>query len=101
MNEFILSKIKEVMMHAQRKMKNLWEISESNFPLNGAESEKLKFLIRYAILAPSSHNTQPWLFRIREENTIEIYADPARQLKVADRDEREMHISIGCAAEIC
>jgi nitroreductase len=56
-------------------------------------------LIQYALLAPSSHNTQPWLFNIRNENSIEIYADQTRWLKIADRDQREMHISIGCALE--
>jgi hypothetical protein len=32
MNEFILSKTKEEIMHARGKVKNLWEISESDFP---------------------------------------------------------------------
>jgi hypothetical protein len=36
-----------------------WNVSENNFPAKGSNSEKLKFMLRYAILAPSSHNTQP------------------------------------------
>ncbi|HLM59508.1 MAG TPA: nitroreductase family protein, partial [Pyrinomonadaceae bacterium] len=86
-------------MQAQSKAKNLWEISERDFPLNGTQIEKLKFLIQYALLAPSSHNTQPWLFKIQNENAIEIYSDQTRWLKIADRDQREMHISIGCTLE--
>ena len=37
-----------------------------------------------AIRAPSLHNSQPWLFRLRD-GAIEVLADPARQLAVADR----------------
>jgi len=39
-----------------------WQINEQDFPRGEDSTEKLKFLIRYAILAPSSHNTQPWKF---------------------------------------
>jgi hypothetical protein len=37
-----------------------WDVRESDFPINGSDEEKLKFLLSYAILAPSSHNSQPW-----------------------------------------
>lgn len=86
-------------MQAQSKAKNLWEITASDFPANGSTNEQMKFLLRYATLAPSSHNTQPWLFKIKSENAIEIYADDSRWLKIADADKREMHVSIGCALE--
>lgn len=46
--------------------------------------EKLEQFLKYAILAPSSHNTQPWLFKIVGEDTIEVYADDSRWLKIAD-----------------
>lgn len=86
-------------MQAQSKAKDLWLIAGEDFPRRGAADEQLKFLIRYALLAPSSHNTQPWLFKIEDRNTIEIYADFSRWLKVADADKRELHISIGCTLE--
>src|SRR4051812_4686331 len=35
------------------------------------------------IRAPSMHNSQPWRFRLRD-GAIEVLADPARQLAVAD-----------------
>jgi nitroreductase len=60
--------------------------------------ERLRFLLRYAILAPSSHNTQPWRFRIRN-STVDLFADKTRWLRVADSDQRELHISLGCAVE--
>lgn len=53
-------------------------------------------LLGSAILAPSSHNTQPWLFRI-EAGQIELLADRTRALPVNDPDDRELTISCGCA----
>lgn len=59
-------------------------------------SEKLHFLLRYAILAPSGHNSQPWLFKIvGNNNIIEVYADRSRALPLVDPDERELIISCG------
>ena len=75
-----------------------WKIDERRFPADGPMEEKARFLLRYAVLAPSSHNTQPWRFAVRGP-TIDVYADPERWLQVADRDRREMHISVGCALE--
>jgi hypothetical protein len=51
--------------------------------------------LRYAILAPSIHNTQPWSFRIENNNTIELYADRKRALPVLDPIGRELTISCG------
>jgi nitroreductase len=53
-------------------------------------------LIQKAVLAPSSHNTQPWLFRVAE-SAIDLYADRTRALPVNDPDDRELSISCGCA----
>jgi hypothetical protein len=58
----------------------------------------MRFLLRHAVLAPSSHNTEPWQFRVRE-NRIDVLLDFSRWLKVADDDQRELHISVGCALE--
>ena len=75
-----------------------WQINEQDFPRDEDSTEKSKFLLRYAILAPSSHNTQPWKFSIGEDE-IRIFVDKTRWLKVADSDQRELHVSIGCALE--
>jgi nitroreductase len=53
-------------------------------------------LVQAATLAPSSHNTQPWLFRL-EGTVIELMADRTRALPVNDPDDRELTISCGCA----
>ncbi|MBO0784056.1 MAG: hypothetical protein J2P37_35060, partial [Ktedonobacteraceae bacterium] len=71
-------------------------ISEEDFPKTGTPGEQLRFLLNYALLAPSEYNTQPWLFRVKE-NVIELYADTSRRLPVVDPDGREMIISCGAA----
>lgn len=81
------------------KKEDAWQISENDFPVNSPMPEKLEFLIRFATLAPSSHNTQPWKFKIVGDERIELYTDEKRWLKVADADKREMFISVGCALE--
>jgi len=56
-----------------------WQIKEHDFPRDGDSAEKLKFLLRYAILAPSSHNTQPWKFSVGKDE-IRIFVDKTRWL---------------------
>jgi hypothetical protein len=70
-------------------------IYQSEFPKYSSTYNKLKFFLRYAILAPSIHNTQPWSFRIENNNTIELYADRKRALPVLDPIGRELTISCG------
>ena len=57
---------------------------------------QMQALVQAATLAPSSHNTQPWLFRL-EGAVIELLADRTRALPVNDPDDRELTISCGCA----
>lgn len=73
-----------------------WSVSENQFPSKGTTRDKLKFVLNYAILAPSGHNTQPWLFKIVDDK-IELYADRTRSLPVVDPDDRELIISCGAA----
>lgn len=51
-----------------------------------------------AVLAPSAHNTQPWLFRVAPSR-IDLFADPARNIGTMDPLRRELQISLGCALE--
>jgi len=74
-----------------------WNVSESQFPKDGTKTEQLKFLLNYAILAPSSHKTQPWLFKIVGDNVIELYADRTRALALVDPVDRALTISCGAA----
>jgi nitroreductase len=61
-----------------------------------APDAKVLALVRQAILAPSSHNTQPWRFRV-SGTVVEIHADRMRALPVNDPLDRELVISCGCA----
>jgi len=54
--------------------------------------------VRYATMAPSGHNTQPWKFSVGED-CIRIFPDFTRALPVVDPTNRELYISLGCALE--
>ena len=56
----------------------------------------LRNAVAAAVMAPSSHNTQPWKFRIVEDR-IDVIADGARHLSVIDRERRQLVMSCGCA----
>lgn len=72
------------------------KIIEDDFPVAESTAEKLKFLLNYVVLAPSGHNTQPWIFKIVDD-VVELYADKTRALPVADPNYRELIISCGAA----
>jgi len=55
-------------------------------------------LVRLATLAASSHNTQPWKFRMRE-HSVTVLPDFARRCPVVDPDDSHLFKSLGCAAE--
>jgi hypothetical protein len=73
-----------------------WGVSATDFPEEGDATEKMLFLLRYAALAPSGHNAQPWLFRLQEDS-FELYADRTQALPVVDPDDRALTISCGAA----
>jgi len=58
--------------------------------------EKLAFLLGYAVLAPSGHNTQPWLFDIHDD-AIWLYADTSKDVPALDPKGREQIMSCGAA----
>ncbi len=72
----------------------------TSLSLNGQNQDFVKIL-EYGAKAPSGHNTQPWLFKIKEAE-IEIHPNFAKSLPIVDPDNRELFVSLGCAAEnIC
>jgi hypothetical protein len=73
-----------------------WQIDERDFYELESRDEQLAFLLRYAILAPSGHNMQPWSFRITDEG-VEAFADITRTLAIVDPNDRELLMSVGAA----
>ena len=77
---------------------NVWEIAEREYPAAAPIQVRLRFLLRYAILAPSVKNTQPWRFAV-QGNRVCLFAARTGGLSVTDPDRRELYISLGCALE--
>ena len=70
--------------------------SDPNVTLEGAALRQE--LVRYATLAPSSHNTQSWKFKV-EEKAITILPDLSRRCPAVDPDDHHVFVSLGCATE--
>ena len=73
-----------------------FEGQASAFPAAGTKADQFRFLLGYAILAPSNHNTQPWLFDLYEDH-VDLLADRTRSLRASDPFDRELVISCGAA----
>ena len=58
----------------------------------------LESLVAAAILAPSPHNAQAWLFGLGP-GRVDLYADRARSTGALDPFRREMHVGLGAALE--
>lgn len=68
-------------------------------PLQGLQGRALQTeLVRYATLAPSSHNTQCWKFAF-EPSAIRILPDTTRRCPAVDPDDHHLFVSLGCATE--
>lgn len=78
--------------------KSAWNVKEKLFPKNGGLGQKIKFLVRYGILAPSGHNSQPWIFEIKG-SMLTIKPDYERVRPSVDPSNRELFISLGAAAK--
>ncbi|HVQ66992.1 MAG TPA: nitroreductase family protein [Bradyrhizobium sp.] len=83
-----------------RKMGSMDEYNASVAAMRAVLSEhpEIKDFIRYATLAASGHNTQPWRFRIGA-GRIDILPDFSRRTPVVDPDDHHIFVSLGCAAE--
>ena len=59
---------------------------------------RLAELVRFATLAPNSHNTQAWTFS-GDDTQITIAPDPARETPAVDPDRHHTFVSLGAATE--
>jgi hypothetical protein len=58
----------------------------------------LREIVRLATLAPSSHNTQCWKFRL-DSDAIVLAPDFTRRCPAVDPDNHHLYVSLGCATE--
>jgi len=64
----------------------------------GSAADRITRPLRAAILAANPHDTQPWLFQVKDDS-ITLFADRARHLGSFDPFRREMHLGLGAALE--
>ncbi len=77
--------------------KNLiaWNVDEEDYPASGEMDEKLKFLLRYAVLAPSGPNNQPWKLAV-DGSEVTVMVDFDRALPAVEPTNRTTYMSLGC-----
>lgn len=75
-----------------------WAVKIEDFDRQKTGADKIQFLLNFAVLAPSSHNSQPWRFEV-DENSISIFLEESRRLLNSDQNDRQSFISIGCVIE--
>lgn len=79
----------------ENAVRSIWYHSKASA---GNKPALLRELVRYATLAPSSHNTQCWKFHL-EDSSISILPDFSRRCPAVDPDDHHLFVSIGCATE--
>lgn len=73
----------------------IWSPDRRGFPEHDRVAQ-MRFLLRFAILAPSGHNAQPWRYEIDEQvPALQIHLDEARVLRVSDPTDRVTHMALG------
>ncbi len=76
---------------------DIWAPDPAAFRPADPPAERLRALVAWAVLAPSTHNTQPWRFRLAAADRLELRADRGRALPVVDPAQRALVISCGAA----
>ena len=96
---------------------SLSSVSKSIFAFSASDSEsyrknpiayaeaigltsKIQKILLTAMLAPNSHNTQPWKVKIDSENSFLLYGDADRTLKAIDPIYRQFFHSQGTFLEL-
>lgn len=66
--------------------------------LSATGADRLAELVRFASLAPNSHNTQGWTF-VSTPNGVRASVDLARRTPAVDPDDHHLFVSLGAAVE--
>lgn len=74
-------------------------LSAWNGPPEG-ETDARRWALAHALLAPSSHNRQPWLVDLREPHAITLHVDRERLLPETDPWFRQIVVSQGTFLEL-
>ena len=74
------------------------DIRRNGNRVDGRDVALAQELVRYATLAPSSHNTQCWKFAL-ESKEITILPDLLRRCPAVNPDDHHLFVSLGCATE--
>ncbi len=75
-----------------------WNIDFNEFEKLKVDEDRLKFLLKFAVLAPSGHNAQPWKVKLLK-NGFEIVYEKSRRLPVGDPKDRLLYIGVGAFIE--
>ncbi|MQA79662.1 MAG: nitroreductase [Streptosporangiales bacterium] len=81
-------------MTHDEEIRGPWSVDLADFPPDAGTHEVLAFAARFGLLAPSPHNTQPWLFHLHDAH-LDVIGDTSRGLAVSDPYDRELVISCG------
>lgn len=79
---------------------SLWERLQEKNPDRLDLAKKIERCIEYGLLAPSTHNSQPWAIEIHG-NVCDLRLDNNSYLPEADPLGRDLLISLGCFVENC
>lgn len=79
-------------------MNSVWQVNTADCPVDGSIKEKIRFWLRYAILAPSAHNVQPWDLVIGDRS-LTVSVSQGYRLRVSDPTLRETILSIAALVE--
>ena len=71
-----------------------WSLTEKGRSF-GTDVEILMYCAQYGALAPSTHNSQPWLCHISKDSLL-VEPDFSKSLHAADPINRGLYFSLGC-----
>jgi len=75
-----------------------WHVADAEFPVNGTTREQLGFAVKYAYLAPTQSDWNPWEILLHDSH-LDLSASGEAELDDEDYDPRELMIRCGVALQ--